>query len=863
MTRKAIAFILVIIFSLSVVSVLVLIMVSQSNIRDLKILLVTGEGLQETYGFYNGSYITNGYNYHRDNSWTESTDKWLVSTSYARISTDPLKKVHGDYSVLFNFNARYDSYYFLHRASSYGYLAMQGDKWLYFSIMFNSTAQINEFEVRVANYLGTRYFFTKHSNISSYEPNEWIRFKIHMNNMENLNASSWNDIRRLQFNVQQVAQAPLKVWIDDIMMTSSYYYNLALKNLRTMFKGIDLEVKDFGKLPSNIDDYAAVLYFDNRINSTGISVVDQYVNRGGGLILMGLSTLWQSDGTERVDFALGSSPVSILNSTETFIDNADKVDWLANHSALKPWNNYTIFEQRGYAAIRPVPFLGIAEIYNVSLRDGATSIISESGYIYEATRQYGAGKVIYFAENLAKRIANGALEAYNLRHGGFGFDGWGGATADRLQLLESAVNHVSRYPLPKVLMVPFAKKGGFVFSVETMASIDLYWYLNESCTNTLGLYSNDTAFWYIIERMKAQSEETGVVFTLLIATEQLVNESRPGHDEIEFDPKNVDALLTAYQSPNMEIALSASNILTWRENATSIEGSYQNLMQGVLDLRMALNLSDYYPLFWRYPGLFRRGESMYGAAMAGLYVDITDERGSIVFPYLMEANTWKLQNEGSFVQRIERGEWYRKLEETLFDWCIENDMLYVGSTTDQIIAADPSHIHQKDPNATVYQALWNQTPTFLNHVSNQSEKTWIVGGVTLAQYFKNWSATQASTTYDSKFNTYTFTLANASEGLTIRLPLDGKHVSSIEADTEYILKEQGNFAYLALLSPKVSETIKVTLESTKHRETAQLILINMFVANTPVWSVVKQDASNLKPLLHFNKNKQSNKNKAE
>ena len=800
MTRKTIVFIVAAVLLFSLGFAVVLHLLGQSYIRDLEFLVVTGEGLQETYGFYNGSHVGNGYNYFRDTFWTESTNMWFASTIYASISVDSSKKVHGDYSVLFDFNVRYFSHYFCHRSRPLGYLAKEGEKWLYFNIMFNITTQINEFEVRAADYGGKNYFFTKYANISSYSPNEWIKFKIYMNNMIPCNASNWGDISRLQFNVEQSTRAPLKIWIDDIMMTSTYHYNLALKNLRAMFKGINLDTRDYDKLPSNIDDYTAVIYLDNRINPTGISLIDRYVSRGGGLILMGLSTLWQSDGAERVDFPLSASPVSILDSTETFIDNADNVDWFENHVALKPWNNYTIF-----------PHLGIAEVYNVSLRAGATALITESGYIYEATKQYGSGKVVYFAENLAKRIANGMLEAYKPKHGTF-YQGWGGATGDRLQLLESAVNYVSKCPLPKLLKVPFAKKGGFVLSVDTSGSIDLYWYLNQSCKNILGSYSNDTVFWYTVQRMKNQSEETDVIFTLLIATAQLVNENRTGHDEIEFSPRNREALLAAYQSPNIEIGLSASNSKTWLVDAISFESSYQNMWQGILDIRNALNLSNYDPLIWRYPIPLRRGESMYGTAKAGLYLDVSDLRGSVAFPYMMEVDTWKLQT-GRLT--VEHGEWFRKREETLFNWFVQNDMIYHVFINDWTIAADPSHIHQGEPDAPTYQASWNQTPIFLQYVSSQSENTWITGGVTLAQYLKNWTTTEVSTTYDSQTKTYTFNIQNAPNGLTMRLPLNGMNVSTVESNVEYILKERGNYAYVALKNPKPSETVKVALGSTK------------------------------------------------
>ncbi|TET18889.1 hypothetical protein E3J74_08910 [Candidatus Bathyarchaeota archaeon] len=838
MTRKTMAFIVVAVLLFSLILAVVLHLLSQSYNTELKIMVVTGEGLQETYGFYNGSHTSNSYNYYRDKFWTESTSGWFPSTAGASILVDPSKKVHGNYSILFDFNVKHLSYFFFHRVSyPYGYLAKQGDKWLYFNMMFNTTININDLEVRVQDFTGSNYFSTQYTNVSSYPPNEWIRFKIYMNDMMPFGAPSWDNIHGLQFNVQQSTRAPLKIWIDDIMMTSTYHYNLALKNLRNTFKGIDLDTRDHDKLPPNIDDYTAVIYLDNRINSTAVSIIDQYVNRGGGLVLMGLSTLWQSDGTERVDFPLSASPVSILNSTETFIDNADKVDSFKNHPALKPWNNYTIFSQRGYVASRPMPYLGIAEIYNVSLRAGATSLITESGYIYEATRQYGAGKVVYFAENLAKRIANGMLEAIGLPHG-FGSRGWGGATGDRLQLLESAVNYVSKHPLPKMLMVPFAKKGGFVFTVDTSASIDLYWYLNQSCKNILGSYSNDTAFWYTVQRMKNQSEETGVTYTLLIATTQLTNEFRAGHDETEFNPKNLEALLAAYQSPNIEIGLSSSNTKTWPIDATSSENSYQNMWQGVLDIRNALNLSNYELLTWRYPILARRGESMYGTAKAGLYLDVSDERGSVVVPYLMEANTWKLQGGGVFSPIIESGEWARKREETFFDWFVENDMIYHVFTNDWTIAADPSHIHQREPAAPEYPVLWNQTPIFLQYVSSQSENTWIVGGVTLAQYLKNWTAAEVSTTYDSKTRNYTFAIQNAPDGLTVRLPLNGMHVSAVESDVDYILKEEGDYAYLALKNPKASETVKVTLGSTKHSEISQSIRIPITARQTTLQEIM-------------------------
>lgn len=837
MTRKAVAFIVAVLL-VSLGFVVVLQLLGQSFTTDLKVLVVTGEGLQETYGFYNGSHVSNGYNYYRDNFWTESTDKWFASTIYASLSTDSSNKVHGDSSVLIDFNVKYSSFFFYHLCRPYGYLAKEGDKWLYFNIMFNTTTQINDFEVRATDYLGRNYFYTKYVDISSYSPNEWIRFRIYMNNMTPFNAPSWGGISRIQFNVRQATGAPLKIWIDDIMVTSTYHYNLALKNLRALFKGASLDVRNYDELPLSIDDYSAVLYLDNRINSTGISLIDQYVNRGGGLILMGLSTLWQSDGTERVDFPLSASPVSILNSTETFIDNADKVDWFEDHPALKPWNNYTIFIQRGYAYYRPVPHLGIAEVYNVSLRADATALITESGYVYEATKQYGAGKVVYFAENLAKRIANGMLEAYDLKHGPFGSRGWGDATGDRLQLLESAVNYVSKHPLPKLLKVPFAKKGGFVFTVDTSASIDLYWYLNQSCKNIQGAPLNDTAFWYTVQTMKNQSEETGVTFTLLIATAQLVNENRTGHEEIEFTPKNLEALLAANQSSNIEIGLIASNTKTWPLDAASSESSYQNMWQGVLDLRNALNLSNYEPLIWRYPTLARRGTSMYGTAKAGLYLDVSDRRGSVVVPYIMEVGTWKLQNRGQFVQIIEGGEWYRKREETFFEWFVENDMIYNVFTNDWTIAADPSHIHQRQPDAPEYPVLWNQTPLFLQYVNSQRENTWIVGGVTLAQYLKNWTNTEVSTTYDSKTNTYTFAIQNAPDGLTVRLPLNGMHVSAIESDVDYILKEEGDYAYLALKNPKASETVKVTLGSTKHSEISQSIRIPITARQTTLQEIM-------------------------
>jgi len=803
MTRKTIVFIAVAVLLFSLGFAAVLQLLGRSCIEQLKFLVVTGEGLQETYGFYNGSHVSNGLNYFRDTSWTESTDMWFASTAYANISVDSSERVYGDHSVLFDFNARYFSHFFFHRSRPFGYLAKNGEKWLHFNIMFNTTTQISEFEVRAADHEGKNYFFAKYANISSCSPNEWIKCKIHMNNMALYNAPNWDDISRLQFNVQQSIRAPLRIWIDDIMMTSTYHYNLALKNLRAMFKGINLDTRDYDKLPSNIDDYTAVICLDNRINSTGISLIDQYVSRGGGLILMGLSTLWRSDGTERVDFPLSASPVSILNSTETFIDDADNVDWFENHVALKPWSNFTIS-----------PHLGIAEVYTVSLRADATALITESGYIYQATKQYGSGKVVYFAENLAKRIANGMLEAYKLEHGTFGGQGWGGATGDRLQLLESAVDYVSKYPLPKLLTIPFAKKGGFVLSVETSGSIDLYWYLNQTCRNILGSYSNDTAFWHTVQRMKNQSEETGVVFTLLIPTAQLVDENRAGHDEIEFSPRNREALLAAYQSPNIEIGLSASNTKTWLTDAISSESSYENMWQGILDLRSALNLSNYNPLVWRYPAPLGivRGESMYSTAKAGLYLDVTDQRGSIVFPYMMEVDTWKLQNLGLVV---ERGEWSRQHEETLFDWFVQNDMIYHVFTTDWAIAADPSHIHQAEPDGPTYQASWNQTPIFLQYVSSQSENTWITGGVTLAQYLKNWTTTEVSTNYNYHTKTYTFAFQNAPNGLTIRLPLNGLNVSTVESNVEYILKERGNYAYLALKNPKQSETVKVTLGSAK------------------------------------------------
>jgi hypothetical protein len=559
------------------------------------------------------------------------------------------------------------------------------------------------------------------------------------------------------------------------------------------------------------------------------------VKNGGGLILTGLSTLWATNATERINFPLSSSPVNILNTTETFIDNAAEVDWFADHPALKPWSNYTIFKQRGYEDQRPFPYLGIIEIYNVSLKADAIPLITENGYIYEATWNYGTGKVIYFAENLAKRIANGMLEASRLKHGALSIFGWGGATADRLQLLESAINYVSKHPLPKVLIMPYAKKGGFLFAVEVSASIDYYWYKNKSCTNIAGAPSNDTAFWYTVERMKNQSEETGVIFTFLIATEQLVNELRPGHAEIEFDPKNIDALLAAYESENVEIALTTSNIKTWNENATSIKESYQNLWQGIIDIRNALGIPDYHPLFWRYPNLIRRGESMYGAAKAGLYVDMTDIYGSIILPYMMEKNIWKLQNKGPLITLVEGGEWYRKREETFFQWYIENDLLYVVFATDKAIAADPTHIHQKDPESPPVEALWKQTPKFLNYVNNYKEKTWIVGGVTLAQYLKNLSNTKVLTNYAP--NTYTFTILNAPKGLTLRIPLNGKHIHDVITDTEYTLKEQGTFAYLALLDPKPKEKIEITLKASQNKQTTQsminsfLTLTNMLIFN--------------------------------
>lgn len=828
--RKTIVFVVIVaVLAGSLGFVAVWYFLNQSYSTDLKILLVTGEGLQETYGYYDGSHIGNGYNFYRDEFWTESTENWVKSTVYGAILNDSSNKVRGDYSVLFDLNARYFSHFFYNqiRSRSYGYLGEEGDKWLYFSIMFNATEQITEFEVRAANYGGTAFFSTIHSDVSSYAPNEWIRFKIYMNDMASFNNIAWSEISRLQFGVQQSAASALKIWIDDIMITSTYHYNLALRNIRALFKGIRIDSRDYDKLPSNIQDYAAVVYLDNRINSTGTSLIDQYVNQGGGLILMGVSTLWENDGAERIDFPLGACPVSVLNSTETFIDNADKVDWFEDHSALKPWSNYTLFSQRGYSAYRPLPYLGIAEVYGVSLRADAAALITESGYIYEATGQYGSGKVVYFAENLAKRIANGMLETYNLQHGRFTTRGWGGATGDRLQLLESAVYYVSKHPLPKVLTVPFAKNGGFVFTVETCASIDQYWYINQSCTN-IGPPSNDTAFWYTVQRMINQSEKAGVDFTLLIGTEQLVNEFRLGHNETEFDSKNLEALLAAYQSPSIEIGLYASNIKTWITDKASVEASYQNMWQGILDIRAALNVSDYEVLVWRYPSLARQGESTYGTAEAGLYLDVSDECGSVVIPYIMEAGTWKLQERrpfgGLFIYMIESGkEWSRRREETFFDWFAENDLIYHVSANDLIIAADPTHTHRTAPNAPNYTATWVQTPTFLEYVSNQSEDTWVTGGVTLAQYLRNWTNTEVSTIYESRTKTYTFVITNAPNGITVRLPLQGMHVSNLVLDVGYILKERGSYAYLALENPKSSETVKVTLGTAKLSATMQKV----------------------------------------
>lgn len=832
-TRKRVALVIAIFLLFSLGFMVLLQLFGQSSPAELKILIVTGEGLQETYGFYDVSHVSNGYTYYRDKFWTESADKWLASTRNASIMPDPTKKTHGDYSILFNFNIRYSSFFFYHRSRPYGYLAQDGDKWLYFSIMFNSTAQVNEFEIRASNFGGSSYFSTKYDNVSGYRPNEWIRFKIHMSTMMPINSPSWSDISNIFFNVQQSAPAPLQIWIDDIMITSNYHYDLALKNLRAIFKGVTLDVRNYETLPFNINEYAAIIYFDNGINATGVSIIDQYVNQGGGLVLMGLSTLWNSDGTERVDFPLSSSPVSIINTTETFIDNAGNADWFAGHPALKPWSNGALFLERGFASARPVPYLGVAEVYNVSLRADTTSLVTEREFIYEVTKQYGSGKVIYFAENMAKRIANGMLEAYLPVAHGFGGLGWAGATGDRLQLLESAVNYVSKQPLPKFLLLPFAKKGGFVFTVETSASIDFYWYLNKSCTNIVGSPSNDTAFWYIVERMKNQSEETGVTFTLLIATEQLVNESRLGHAEIEFDSKNIEALREANQSPNIEIGLSTSNIMTWGQDAASLDGSYVNMWQGIVDIRNALNVSNYDPLVWRYFGLDRRGDSMYGTQKAGLYLDVSDESGSggvpysdsVAVPYVTEVNTWKLQNRATFVTRVESNELLRKREETYFDWYVENDMIYVVHASDVSIAADPAHIHLDASGMKNSTSKWSQTPIFLKYVSAQRENTWVVGGVTLAEYLKKWSAAEVSTIFDSKSNTYTFTILSAPDGFTIRLPLNGKHVSGLASDVDYILKEQSDYAYLALKNPKSSETVKVTLGGTKIAGVAQEITL--------------------------------------
>lgn len=809
--RKAVLSIFVIVLIL-IATVLVYTLLTKVSAIPLRILVVTGEGLQETYGFYNESHVGNGYNYYRDKFWTESTSRWSASTMYATISMDSVSKVRGDSSILFDFNAQYSLYYLFNRVNHpYGYLAKSGDKWLYFSIMFNLTEKIDTLEIRATDYSASNYFATM-LNVSGHSPNEWIRFKVNMNDMVPQGSVNWNGIYGLQFVMQLPSGGPLKVWIDDIFMTSTYHYDLALKNFRALFKGVTLDRRDYDDLPPAINDYAAVIYLDNRINPSGATLIDRYVNQGGGLILMGLSTLWSSDGNERVNFLLDSSPVNVLNTTETFIDGAEGVDHLVNHTALRPWANYTIFSQRGYESYKPVPYLGIAEVYNVSLKAGAETLINESNFIYEAVWRYGKGKVIYFAENLAKRIANGMLEARNLMHGTFGGRGWGGATADRLQLLESATNYVSKYPLPKILMVPFAKKGGFLFTVTNIASIKWYWYLNKSCTNILGDYSNDTAFWYVINVMKNQSEGTGVTFTLLVATEQLVNELRPAQEEIEFDPENLNALKEVYQNPHLEIGLYTSNLMTWNMNSTSTEESYLNMWQGVIDLRSVLNISDYHPLIWRYPGAVRGGESMFGAARAGLYLDVTDERGSVVVPYLMEAPIWKIQNRGGFRAEIEGGESNRRREETFFDWYVENDMIYQVTAQDLEIATDPSHLHRSSPVEPAYQAKWYEIPTFLKHVREQNE-TWIVGGVTLARYLEAWQNVEVSTIYAG--STYTFDISNAPTGYTLRIPLNGAHVSDYEGTSERILQERGSFAYLALSNPRSLETIKVTLANTK------------------------------------------------
>jgi hypothetical protein len=830
-TRKTTALILVaIILAVAVGTILYTQIITQPlGSAELKILAVTGDGLQETYGFYDGNYgkyVSNGLTYYRDKFWTESTDNWNALTMYAQISVDPSRKVHGNSSVLFDFNKGHPSPFFYHLSRQYGYLAKDGEKYLYFSIMFNATAQINELAVAISNYGGNSYYSVKFTNISSYSPNEWIRFKIHMNEMTPVNAPSWNDISRLQFNIQQAGVLPLKIWLDDVMMTSDYHYDLALRNLRALFKGVNIDVRSYAQLPSRIDEYTAVVYFDNIINSTGVSIIDQYVNRGGGLVLMGLSTLWNNDGTERLDFPLSSCPVSMLNTTETFIDNAGRVDSFEDHTALKPWSDYEIFAQRGLLGARPYPFLGVAEIYSVSLRADATPLATEGEHIYEATKPYGTGKVIYFSENLAKRIANGMMEAYLPTAHGFGSLGWAGATGDRLQLLESAIDYVSKQPLPKFLTVPSAKNGGFVFTVETSASIYYYSYLNKSCTAT-GSPSNDTAFWSTVGRMTNQSEETGAVFTLLIATEQLVNENRTGHPEIVFDPLNIEALRRAYQSPNIEIGLSASNIITWTraQDATSADGSYINMLQGIIDIRNALNLSTYEPLVWRYPNLARSGESMYSTKNAGLYLDVTDESGSsgspfsdsVAVPYLMEVDTWQLQNRGTFTTggllgtRVEGAESFLDREEAYLDWYIENDMIYAVNTNDAAIAADPTHIHESRLGTSDVASKWVQTPAFLKYAGDQSEGTWIVGGVTLAQYFKNWAAAQVTTRYDAQTKTYEFAILDAPDGLTVRLPLNGLHVGNLGVDINYILKERGDFAYVALENPNQSQTLRVTL----------------------------------------------------
>jgi len=145
MTRSRIVIVVAAVLIISASVFVAVQLLGQSSSTDLKILVVTGEGLQETYGFFDVSHTSNTFNYNRDKFWTESTVRWTPSTSAANVSLDSSKKVRGDFSVFFDFDANYPSYFFFHRVSyPYGYLAQDGDKWLYFSLMFDKTAQLND-----------------------------------------------------------------------------------------------------------------------------------------------------------------------------------------------------------------------------------------------------------------------------------------------------------------------------------------------------------------------------------------------------------------------------------------------------------------------------------------------------------------------------------------------------------------------------------------------------------------------------------------------------------------------------------------------------------------------------------------------